>query len=138
MLLPYAFILAVTLFITNNLTPSFSFKHLQRPDTLKPIRQVVRNKNPILNRIDLIAVNSASLNESIIEKNESGIKSKLKFIIPSAIAVLAGAYAFKSGLVNIDIPQLLEATIAKIESLGPYGYLYFSLVCIFIDIIWQG
>jgi hypothetical protein len=38
-------------------------------------------------------------------------------------------FAFNSGYLKFpDFGSLLEQVVSKIESLGPYGYVYFSLV----------
>jgi len=55
-------------------------------------------------------------------------QSKVKIIIPVAIVGVLGYLAATSGF-SIDIPQLLESAVTKIEGLGPLGYLYFAGVC---------
>ena len=55
-------------------------------------------------------------------------QSKLKIVIPVAIVGVLGYLAATSGF-SIDIPQLLESAVTKIEGLGPLGYLYFAGVC---------
>ena len=53
-------------------------------------------------------------------------KSNLKLIaIAGGIAAVAAIYAFTH---HVDISGLLEATVAKIGELGPYGYVFFALV----------
>lgn len=62
-------------------------------------------------------------------QNTNGTFNKLKIVIPVVSAAL-GAFALsQSGIVKLpDITSQLEGLVSKIESLGPYGYLYFSLV----------
>ena len=54
-----------------------------------------------------------------------------KYIIIAVISFIAAATAVASGVfgtVDLDFTGLMERSLLKIESLGPYGYLYFSLV----------
>ena len=66
------------------------------------------------------------------KNNSSDLFSKAKIIIP-ILAILGAAFYFgsNSGFVKtFDFTQFLESAVTKIESLGPLGYLYFSLVSV--------
>lgn len=55
--------------------------------------------------------------------------NNLKVIIPFLFTALVAIGLSQSGIVKLpEISSLLESVVSKIESLGPYGYLYFSLV----------
>lgn len=57
-------------------------------------------------------------------------QSKLKIIIPVAVVGVLGYLAATSGF-SIDISQILESAVTKIEGLGPLGYFYFAGVSVF-------
>ena len=59
-----------------------------------------------------------------------------KYIIIAVISFIAAATAVASGVfgtVDLDFTGLMERSLLKIESLGPYGYLYFSLVSLSVN-----
>jgi hypothetical protein len=113
------------------LCPTISFiTRLPGLSALKPLKYKSSKTNfqTLLNsRIPLNDENDIGDNNN---NNDSlDFKSKLKYIIPVVGAGAAAYFLINSfGLKIPDLTQLLESSVAKIESLGPYGYLYFSLV----------
>eukprot|EP01041_Mallomonas_annulata_P014485 gene14485-30839_t len=68
------------------------------------------------------------------EKSQKNVKLVVGGLCLSAIAI--GSYlAATGGLSGININDLLQHAVNKIESLGPYGFLYFSAVYIIAEVL---
>mmetsp|Transcript_13070 Transcript_13070/g.12663 ORF Transcript_13070/g.12663 Transcript_13070/m.12663 type:complete len:148 (+) Transcript_13070:93-536(+) len=66
-------------------------------------------------------------NVNELETEEGG--PNLKVIVPVVLVVAAAAAAVASGQFGtFDFTKIIEESAAKIENMGPYGYLYFALV----------
>ena len=55
-----------------------------------------------------------------------GLQSITKYLLPVIIIGLVAGFSLLSS--HIDINQVLQSSVTKIEELGPYGYLYFAVV----------
>lgn len=66
-----------------------------------------------------------------LETKEGGLN--LKVIIPVVLVLAAAAAAVVSGQFGtFDFTKIIEESAAKIENMGPYGYIYFALVSIIL------
>ena len=82
---------------------------------------------------------SPNVDNSDNKDNKTTIFSKLKFVIPIVALIGVGLIINTNGgfnsLKSFDIGAYLEATVEKVASLGPLGYLYFSLIYIAAEIL---
>jgi hypothetical protein len=66
-------------------------------------------------------------NANELETKEDGLN--LKVIVPVLLVAAAAAAAVASGQFGtFDFTKIIEESAAKIENMGPYGYLYFAVV----------
>ena len=66
--------------------------------------------------------------KSDLQPNDNNTKNILKGGL-AAIAIAVVTYLITSGtLSNINISEILQNSISKIENMGPYGFLYFAMV----------
>jgi hypothetical protein len=70
-------------------------------------------------------------NVNELETKEGG--PNLKVIVPVVLVVAAAAAVFSGQFGTFDFTKVVEESAAKIENMGPYGYLYFALVSLFIS-----
>jgi len=74
---------------------------------------------------------SSSSNSS----STSSSNSKMKYAVPAAVAVLVAGLLTANHAGGMDFSPLFERTVAKIASLGPYGYLYFAMVYVVAEVL---
>ena len=68
------------------------------------------------------------------ENNNSSNALDWRLIVP-IVAIAGFGVAAANHVGGIDFGPLLEQSIAKIESLGPYGYLYFAMVYVVAEVL---
>jgi hypothetical protein len=83
-----------------------------------------------------VYASSAHNSNDILDKNVTDItenKSFLntKYIAPVIGVALAGAAIYAAGN-NIDFNTLIQQALSKVTELGPFGYVYFALVFLFL------
>lgn len=83
------------------------------------------------NRHSFALTDGGSLDVS--EGNSSSILD-WRLIVP-IVAIAGFGVAAANHVGGIDFGPLLEQSIAKIESLGPYGYLYFAMVYVIAEVL---
>jgi len=59
----------------------------------------------------------------------------MKYAVPAAVAVLVAGLLTANHAGGMDFSPLFERTVAKIASLGPYGYLYFAMVYVVAEVL---
>lgn len=64
------------------------------------------------------------------DQSKQGMKNAASILIGGIVVVAA-----ITQLRNVDFNALMEASISKIESLGPYGYIYFAAIYIAAEIL---
>ena len=83
--------------------------------------------------------NNTNVDNADNKDNKTTIFSKLKFFIPILALIGVGFIVNANGgfnsLKSLDIGAYLEATVEKVASLGPLGYIYFSLIYIAAEIL---
>lgn len=62
-------------------------------------------------------------------------KYKSAYQIGAAITVFVVGFFLSKTVNGIDLNALLQAAVARIEDLGPIGYLYFAMVYIIVEIL---
>ena len=117
------------LYLANGFSPYNSLnKQLTRNHYAKMIspKYLVQSNKPADFKLSASSADSNDLNL----KNESHFEKHAKvYQIAGLVAALAViAYVGTGHLSNVNIPDLLKQAISRVESLGPYGYVYFAAV----------
>lgn len=98
----------------------------------KPIHNKVINYSEKYNRRIRSRFESIQLNSNFNTEitNTTAVDNKLKHIIPIVIVAAASTLYLisKDSISQIDVNNIVEQVTSKIQELGPYGYLYFSVV----------
>ena len=97
-------------------------------------QQYMRNQEQRKNMI-LFSGDGGSLHSDSSNNTDSNSNSKWKVIVPVvAFLAILGIVGVNHGG-GIDFGPILDRTVAKIASLGPYGYLYFAMVYIIVEVL---
>ena len=97
-------------------------------------QQYMRSQEQRKNMI-LFSGDGGSLQDDSSNNSDSNSNSKWKVIVPVvAFLAILGIVGLNHGG-GIDFGPILDRTVAKIASLGPYGYLYFAMVYIIVEVL---
>lgn len=83
-------------------------------------------RNPIYNHPVGSNINEVSERDDTLKSAKSPSFNTKAFI--TIVTIVAAAAALSGSRTDFDFPALLEKVVAKIGSLGPYGYIYFAAV----------